>query len=183
MKRWIRASKYANEASNIERKIQGAAQALVDIIDSEDDEELAEAKKGLGRFADKLSRSESIQAAFQILNYLQKEYEEAVSKDTAYPAVEKDIVDYLKSQGYPMTKLDSIEDAYVIVPADQAEFKDLRKVCQDLQDKFGVKYATGLSGSWTAHRTQLNGVPFTVGFEPDLDFDPSGQESSLQLIF
>jgi hypothetical protein len=74
--------------------------------------------------------------------------------------------------------------SYLILPADECYFEDLKTVASAVANDFDLKPDTGLiGGSWTSYEFKLYGVSFRIGFERDYEFDPSGKESSLQLYF
>lgn len=187
MKRYIKANRHLDNSNERLEQIAATAQALADAIQSESDEQLRRALKDQGRYFQKLDRPKAIKALLDNLSYLQKDYESEVAKSQAYPNVQADLVEFLRSLGYSMKKVNGRlewgDEGWVIIPADECEFKDINIVCKQISDQFDNKWDTPLSGSWTGHGSEIDGVRFHVSFERDYDYDPSGKERSLILYF
>lgn len=185
MKRYIKANKYRTEADKLEQHIALAAQRLADAINATDDSSVKNAAQGLGKFFERLDRSELIKALLTELQSMADEYEANLSIDSDYDVVVSDLIKFLKDKGYAMEPSKSgvkgYTESYIIMPADQCEFSDLNDVCNQISKYFDIKWDTPLGGSWTSHQSEMLGVRFRVGFERDYDFDPSGKEFSLML--
>lgn len=187
MKRYIRANKHIEQSSKRINQIAITARALADAIESTSEEELRAALSEQGRFIQKLPKDEAVNALFDQLDYLMEDYESEVAKGQEYPVVQADLVNFLKNKGYLMQKMNNKPEwgyeGWIIIPADEYEFKDLNKVCKEISDYFGNKWDTPLSGSWTGHGSSINGINFHVSIQRDYEYDPSGKSSSLQLYF
>lgn len=192
MKRVIKAARYREEADKYVKWLGREAQLLADICNAAPDiDAVREIVNKDGNLWQK-KRAESgnltalIKGVAGEVADLAEQYHESDKKDKALPQVKEKVLSFLRSKGYPLTTTTndwSDNEAYVIVPADEAEFKDLNRVCRELTDQFDLKWDTPLSGSWTGHNTSLDGVSFHVSIERDYKFDPSGKERSIQIYF
>lgn len=105
-----------------------------------------------------------------------------------YPIVEDKILHFLEEIGYYPSEIKGtkpgVNSAYVIIPADEAEHQDLINLAKAISKHFGINPSgQAIGGSWTSYPFKMDGVSFNIGFEPDLDYDESGKEYSLQLRF
>lgn len=184
MKRYVRANKYQDAADKKLNWILHIAEALPKIANASSDAEYADAISNLGLFYKKLSKEQAIDAALEQIVYLAEEYKEHSAQSASLPHAKEELLNVCREYGYDPQKLSKCrwgEEAYRL-DAD-AEFGDHHRLCKAIQDKLGVKFDTGLGGSWTAHSSKFKGIDFTVGFEDDLDLDPTGKTSSLQIYF
>ena len=191
MKRVIKAARYREEADKYIKWLGKEAQLLADICNAVPD--IDAIKEIVDRDGDlwMKKRAESgnltalIKGVAGEVADLAEQYHESDKKDKALPQVREKIMSFLRAKGCPLSKTENdwSKDAYVLVPADTAEFKDLNRICKDLTDNFGVTWDTPLSGSWTGHNGTLDGISFHVSIERDYKFDPSGKEQSIQLYF
>ena len=177
MKRYVKAARYREQASQYIKWLAAEAQLLADVCKVADDPQaVLEVVNNGGSLWEKKRAEEGdivnlIKGLSKSVADLATEYLENDTKDKALPQVKE------------KTKNDWSSDSYVVVPADEAEFKDLNRICKELTDQFGIKWDTPLSGSWTGHNGVLDGVNVHVSIERDYEFDPSGKESSIQIYF
>lgn len=191
MKRYVKASRYREEADKYLKWIGVEAQNLADICKAGGDiDKIREIAEKSGNLWEKkrAEQGEIIALIKGIASHVQELTEQYIQKNAsadALPRVKEEVMSFLRSKGYPLTTTtnDWSKESYVIVPADEAEFKDLNRVCKELTDQFDLKWDTPLSGSWTGHNTKLDGVDFHVSIERDYKFDPAGKESSIQIYF
>lgn len=187
MKKYIKANRAVANRDEMLSRLAICAQALADAINAKTEAELRSAASNLPKYYRDLDREQIIDKLVYYVNYLHEQYENERKIADAYPKVKQDLIDFLKDLGYAMTpitgKHDWGQEAFVIIPADKWEFKDLNIVCKQISDEFGNRWDTPLSGSWTGHSSQIDGVDFHVSFERDYDYDPSGKKMSLQLYF
>lgn len=184
MKRYIRANSYQNEADKALSHIKIAADALIKIAESEDDEDLGNAVQNLGRYYRQYDKAAALDSIIDQLEYLIEDYKEKAGKARMLPFAKEELLDFCKTQGYSPVKLsksDWGDESYRL--STDAEFGDHHKLCSAIQKKFGATFDTGLGGSWTAHSGNFDGIRFTVGFERDYDLDPEGKERTLQIYF
>lgn len=184
MKRYVRANKYQDAADQKLNWILHIAEALPKIVNASNEAEYADAISNLGLFYKKLNKEQAIDAALEQIAYLAEKYREHSAQSASLPYVKDELLNLCREQGYNPQKLSKCkwgEEAYRL-DAD-AKFGDHHKLCKAIQDKLGVKFDTGLSGSWTAHSSNFEGVDFTVGFQDDYDLDPVGKARSLQIYF
>lgn len=188
MKRYVKASKYSDRAERDLKFIGLYGQALSKVADADTTEDIQEAVSlvfggsALKHLQDKPS---AIKAIVDNLGYAVSEYLLESNAEKKRPEVISTIVDYLEGLGYNVTKMQTpprgADESYVIVPADECVFEDLKTVASAVAKDFGLKPDTGvIGGSWTSYQFKMDGVSFRIGFEDDKDFDPSGKESSLQ---
>ena len=191
MKRYVKASRYREEADKYLKWIGVEAQTLADICKAGGDvDKVRQIVEKSGNLWEKKRAEEGdittlIRGmAGQIQDFADQYIQKNASAD-ALPRVKEKVMSFLKSKGYPLTTTTNnwSKESYVIVPADEAEFKDLNRVCKELTDQFDLKWDTPLSGSWTGNNTKLDGVDFHVSIERDYKFDPTGKESSIQIYF
>lgn len=184
MKIYVRANKYQKTVDKELQWILHVAESLHKIADAKNDIEYANAIDGLGKFYANLSKEEALDAALDQLINLAENYKEHLSQLNMLPYVKEELLNVCRDQGYDPILLSKCrwgDEAYRL-DAD-AEFGDHHRLCKAIQDKLGVKFDTGLGGSWTAHSSKFEGVDFTVGFEEDLDLDPTGKTQTLQIYF
>lgn len=188
MKRYVKASKYSDRAEFDLKLIRLYGQALSKVADADTTEAIQEAVSlVLGRSVLKYvqDKPSAIKAIVDDLDSAVSEYLLHSNAEQHKPEVISTIVDYLKGLGYNVTKMQTpprgADESYVIIPADECVFEDLKIVASAVANDFGLKPDTGIiGGSWTSYQFKMDGVSFRIGFEADKDFDPSGKESSLQ---
>lgn len=190
MKRYIKASKHSRYSMDKDLKfIKMYGQALAEVVDAETLEEIQDAlslvfgKSVIKHLDDKAS---AIKAIVDNIGFVTSEYLLTYNAEKKRPEVIETLVDYLKGLGYDVRKMKTAprgyDDSYVIVPADECDFEDIKTVASAVAHDFGLRPDTGIiGGSWTSYEFKMDGVPFRIGFERDYDFDDSGKESSLQL--
>lgn len=189
MKRMIKASRYSDKAEHYKSFLKFYASLLIEACDAETPEDFEKIADGLGRVGKYLTTQKTaIKYVVERLDDAASEYLLSANAEEKLPEVKDEIVSYLKGQGYEMTPLTKLprgfSEAYVIIPANEAMFEDLKRVASDVSKNFGLKPDTGIiGGSWTSYQFNMDGIKFRIGFEDDLDFDPSGKEVSLQLGF
>ena len=189
MKKVIKASRYSDKAAKYEKWIGIYADIISNVVAAKDNAEMSAALEDAGKMFSRIpNKPEAIKALVHQLSDVVSDYLLATNADASLPAVRDELINYLKQLGYAMTKLSNpprgFDEAYVIIPADECNNRDLIKVASAVCKEFGLRPDTGIiGGSWTSYQFHMNGVAFRIGFEPDLDYDPSGDEYSLQLAF
>lgn len=192
MKKVIKAARYREDADKYLKWLGMEAQLLADICKAAPDMDAI--REVVNRDGDSWEKKKAetgnlyalIKGVAGEVADLAEQYRNYVKKDEAFSPVKEKILNYLRSIGAPLTPTTNDwvnNEAYVIVPADEAEFKDLNRICKALSDQFGVTWDTPLSGSWTGHSAHLDGIQFHVSIERDYKFDPSGKERSIQIYF
>lgn len=196
MKRVIMAKSIEEYSRRVESTLSWAkiaAEDLAKALSSESETEISELAKDLGYGSHLLEDSGSIvdvkinflKRCIADLTYLANEAESCKASSISYPEVVNMLLDFCKKQGCACTKTtnDWSSDAYVLYPADVAEFSDLNKICKKISNEFGCEWDTPLGGSWTGHSSELQGISFHISIERDYQYDPSGKEKSIQLYF
>lgn len=189
MKRIIRASKYSQDADKNLKWLGLYGEALSKLSKATDLDEAKQALSNLGHWGNHVkSIPDAVKGVIDNMGFIASDYLLSTNADKRLPGVRDTIVDYLKGLGYEMTKMKTpprgSDESYVIIPADECVFEDLKTVASAVSHDFGLKPDTGvIGGSWTSYQFKMDGVAFRIGFEDDRDFDPTGKESSLQLYF
>lgn len=191
MKRYIRASRYQEDADDNLQKIKRLADALVKISDANNEVELARATQDLGSWSQGRDKNKTLEGVIDMLEYLIGQYKEDLEKANMLPYVKEELLNFCREQGYDPVEISlptgvnrqfvQGDEAYRL--SEDAEFGEHHKLCQAIKDMFGVRFDSGLSGSWTAHNASFEGVPFSIGFQRDYELDPTGNTSTLQIYF
>lgn len=186
MRKVIKASKYSNTASKKLHYLGNVGEVLSRVANAKDEGEVEMAMSDLGGFYSKIfQKDKAIHELVELIDSLASDYLLSNNADKKVPEVRNTIIDYLKGLGYDMTKMSNpprgYDESYVIIPADECDFEDLKTVASAVAHDFGLRPDTGIiGGSWTSYEFKMDGVAFRIGFEHDKDFDPSGKELSLQ---
>lgn len=190
MKRLITsANTYKDSADKNLRYLGALGEALAKLSNATTPDQIHDALSSLGKWFDNVDNiDDAVKAVIDNIEYVSSEYFKESNSAKNVSKVESMIVDYLKGLGYPMTKMDKpprgYSISYLILPADECYFEDLKTIAAAVANDFDLKPDTGvIGGSWTSYEFKLYGVSFRIGFERDYEFDPSGKESSLQLYF
>lgn len=188
MKRMIKAARtYQQSATRSLSYLSSLADILSRVAVASSPEELQSALSSSGHFLEVLDNKEqAIKALVDNIDYIASDYLIAMKKSQAAPKVEKELVDFLKGLGYemkPITPPRGWNKSYRILSIDEAESSDLDDVCRAVIKEFApTGDGTVLGGSWTSHGYTLDGISFKIGFEEDIDADPTRRERSLQLV-
>lgn len=177
MKKYVRANRYADETDKNLKQIGFLSRNLSDVIDATDTEELEAISRQLGKLYEGHSTDKAflIEAILQNMEWHMKEYREQQSKSNKYPEVESSVLDAAYDFGFDV---ESTDHGFYRLSED-ADMKTMNDFCKYLRDNLGVRWETGLYGSWTRHSGSLNGIRVHVGFE----YDPETGGRTLQLEF
>lgn len=183
MRRYIRANRYADTTSKELDWISYLGRNLADVCEAQSSEEVEQILKPMGRIFSIAGgdKAKAIEAIIQNMEWHLKEYRSQQSMSNKYPDVESKVLQAAQDFGFSIYKMDS--GSYRLADPYEADHKTLNEFCQYLKDTLGVRWDTGLYGSWTAHSGSLDGIFIHVGFEYDEEYDPSGRTTTLQLEF
>jgi len=185
MKRYIRANRNEDEMSRRLDDIAECARALADVAEAETDEEILSILKTVVPSAKPKSKAGAIQSLMHVIEYPVSEYLLAYNRERMRPTVIKDVLACLEDAGLSPEKMQTApsgyDESYLLVPAEELEWTDLKVAASAVAREFGIKPDTGvIGGSWTSYEFKLEGCPFRIGIAEDLDADPSGKTRSLQ---
>lgn len=174
MKRVVRASKYSDKSNHAKNFLKFYASVLVDACNAETSEDFEDIAAKLGVVGKYIKDSKSaIKYAVEQVDDMASEYLLSAGAESKYPEVRDTIVDYLKGLGcdmLPTNAPNGYDEAYVIIPSDEATFEDLKTVASAVSHDYGIKPDTGvIGGSWTAYGFKMDGVKFKIGFIGDDD--------------
>lgn len=183
MRRYIRANRYANTTNKELDWLSYLGRNLADICEAQSPEEVEQILKPMGRMfsAAGSDKAEAIERIIQNLEWHLNEYRRQQSKRDKYPDVESSVLQAAQDFGFSVHRMTS--GSYRLAEPDEADHKTMNEFCLYLKNTLGVRWDTGLYGSWTAHSGSLDGISVHVGFEEDTEYDPSGRTRSLQLEF
>ena len=183
MRRYIRANRYTDTTNKELDWISYLGRNLADVCEAQTSEEVEQILKPMGRMFSIVGgdKAEAIEAIIQNLEWHLKEYRRQQSKRDKYSDVESRVLQAAQDFGFSIHKMNS--RSYRLADPDEADHRTMNEFCQYLKDTLGVRWDTGLYGSWTAHSGSLDGISIHVGFESDVEYDPSGRTRTLQLEF
>ncbi len=191
MKRMITSSSntYSKDADKYLERLGIYGEALSKLSKAHSLDEIQQAVATLGKWSSTITTMEAaLESVMDTIDYLYTDFKKANNASNNFNKVESTLVGYLEGLGYDILKMTTpprgYSTSYVIIPADECTFEDLRTVAAAVANEFNIRPDTGvIGGSWTSYEFKLHGVTFRIGFERDYDFDTSGKESSLQLYF
>lgn len=189
MKRMIKANNsHQVSAERAKANVAMLAEALARVARADSDEEARDIASGIsGLWSDISDQYDAIKTIGGQLTSLIDDYLDSAEHIGIFAVVKDDIINLLQDKGYPMTPVTKsamgISEAYEIVSMYDATQEDLLDICKLVQDYFDIKSDQPLGGSWTAYNYEFDGIRFKIGFAPDFDEDPSGNDYSIQLMF
>lgn len=184
MKKYIRASRYSDEADRNLKFVGFLGSKLHEITSTDDPNQIQQICSDMGKMFSQHAddKADLIEAILQNMEWHLKEYRYQQTRTNAYPNVTSDVLQAARDFGFSVEQM-SDPDTYRLADPEQTNTKLMNEFCSYLRKNLGVKWDTGLGGSWTAHSGSIDGITIHVGCERDYDLDPQGGTWTLQLEF